>query len=141
MATRRALDRLRFLKLFDYKIAFVRDRVFAEPGASHFTDTLRDTRFPLHEHMQIVGIEHEQACPRERDNGRGPARPPQRRDLAEEMTGAEPNALMLELDLHFSGGDKIHGVSGLAALGDDVSSLDPLRAQEPHDIADIVGLH
>ena len=51
------------------------------------------------------GIEHEQACSRERGNGRGSARPPQRRDLAEEMTGAEPNALVLELNLHFSGGD------------------------------------
>ena len=99
-----------------------------------------DARFPLHKHVQIAGIEHEQACSRERGNGRGSARPPQRRDLAEEMTGAEPNALVLELNLHFSGGDEIHGMSGLASLGDDVSSLHPLRAQQPHDVGDIRGL-
>ena len=92
MATRRALDRLRFFELFDYKIAFARDRLFAQTGAGHFADTLRDARFPLHEHVQIVGIEHKQACSRERGNGRGSARPPQRRDLAEEMTSIQPNA-------------------------------------------------
>jgi hypothetical protein len=54
MATRRAFDRLRFRELFDHKIAFARDRVFAQPGASHFTDTLCDARFPLHEHVSIV---------------------------------------------------------------------------------------
>src|SRR5262249_17687925 len=70
------------------------------------------------------GIEHEQACSRERGTGRGSARPPQRRDFAEEMTGAEPDALVLELDLHFSSRDEVHGMSGLAALGDDVSGLD-----------------
>jgi hypothetical protein len=31
-------------------------------------------------------------------------------------------------------------MSGLAPLGDDVSSLDPLRAQQPHDVGDIGGL-
>src|SRR6516165_9996714 len=137
VASRRALDRLRLFELFDHKIAFRCHRLPAQPGAGHFADVLRDARFPLHEHVQIAGIEHEQACPRERGNGRGSARPPQRRDLAEEMTGAEPNALVLELDLHFSGRHEIHGMSGLAALGDNVASLDLLRAQEPHDVGDI----
>src|SRR5262249_29975907 len=53
------------------------------------------------------------------------------------MTGAEPDALVLELDLHFSSRDEVHGMSRLAALGDDVSGLDLLRAQEPHDVGDI----
>ena len=97
---------IRFFEFFDDQIAFARDHIFAQPSASHFADMLRDARFPLHEHVQIVGIEHEQARSRERGNGRGSARPPQRRDLAEEMTGAEPNALVLEFDLHFSGSDE-----------------------------------
>src|SRR5215470_6569675 len=132
VVTRRALDRLRLFELFDDKIA--------QPRANDFPDMLRDARFPLHEHMQVLGIEHEQACPRERSNRRGSARAAQRRDLAEEMTGAEPNALVLELDLHFASRDEIHGMSGLAALGDDVSGLDLLGAQEPHDVGDIGGL-
>jgi len=137
VATRRALDRLRLFELFDHKIAFACNLLSAQPGASHFADVLRDARFPLHEHVQFVGIEHEQARSRERGNRRGSARPAQRRDLAEEMTGAEPDAFVLELDLHFSSGDEVHGMSGLAALGNDVSSLDLLRAQEPHDVGDI----
>ena len=40
-------------------------------------DMLRDTGFPLHKDVQIVGIEHEQACSREGNNGRGSARPTQ----------------------------------------------------------------
>ena len=62
MATRLSLDRLRFFELFDHQIAFARDHVAAQPSASHFADTLRDARFALHEDVQIVGIEHEQAC-------------------------------------------------------------------------------
>ncbi len=137
MATCRPLDGLRFFELLDDKIALARDDVAAQSGASHFTDALRDTGFPLHKDVQIVGIEHEKACSRESGNGRGSARPAQHRDLAEEMTGAQPNALVLELNLHFSASDEIHGMSGLAALGDNVSSLDLLRAQEPHDVGDI----
>jgi hypothetical protein len=136
-AARRALDCLRFFQLFDHKIPFARDHVTTQPGASHFTDMLRDMRFPLHKDVQIAGVEHEQACSHEGGNGRGSARPPQYRDFTEEMTGAEPNALVLELDLHFSGRDEIHGMSALAALGDNVSSLDLLRAQKPHDVGDI----
>jgi hypothetical protein len=40
---------LRFLKLFDNKVAFRRDDVAAESGANHFADALRDTGFPIHE--------------------------------------------------------------------------------------------
>ena len=126
MATRRPLDRLRFFELFNDKIALARDDVAAQSGASHLMDMLRDTGFPLHKDVQIVGIEHEQACSREGNNGRGSARPTQHRDLAEEMTGAEPNAFVLELNLHFSGRDEIHGMSGFAALGDDVAGLELL---------------
>ena len=106
MVTRRPLDGLRVFELFNDKIALARDDVAAQPGASHLPDVLRDTRFPLHKHVQIAGIEHEQACSREGSDGGGSARPAQHRDLAEEMTGAEPNALVLELNLHFSGSDE-----------------------------------
>src|SRR5439155_4530510 len=74
---------------------------------------------------------------RDGSDGRGPPRAMQRRHLTEEMPGAQPNALVLELDLHFSGRDEIHGMTGLAALGDNVARLDLLRAQQPHDVGDL----
>ena len=52
------------------------------------------------------------------------------------MTGAEPNALLLELDFHFSFRDEIHGMGELAASGDHVTGFDLLRVQQPHDVGD-----
>jgi hypothetical protein len=87
--------------------------------------------------VEVLGIEHEKARSGDGGHGRGPARAAQRRHLSKKMPSTEPNALVLELDLHFSGRDEIHGMRGLAAPGDDVAGLDLLRVQQPHDIGDI----
>jgi hypothetical protein len=108
VATRGSAESLRFLKLFGNKIALSRDCLGAQSGASHFTDAFRDAWLSIHKDVQVVGIEGEKACSRDGSNGRGSSRSAQRRNLAEEMTGTEPNALVLELDLHFSGRDEIH---------------------------------
>src|SRR4029077_14638711 len=50
-------------------------------------------------------------------------------NLAEEMTGTEPNTLVLELDFHLSIRDEIHGMGELAAPGDDLAGFDLLRMQ------------
>src|SRR5258708_39195916 len=49
----------------------------------------------------------------------------------------KPHALVLELDLHVSGRDEVHGMRGLAAPDDNVPDLHLLRVQEPHDIGDL----
>ena len=43
------------------KIAFRADHVVAQAAASRFVDALGDARLPIHEHVEIVGIEHEKA--------------------------------------------------------------------------------
>ena len=83
-------------------------RVEESQRAGHLMDTLCDSRLPIHENAQVVGIEHEQARSSDGGHGRRPARAAQRRDLTEEMTGAEPNALVLEFDFHLSIRDEIH---------------------------------
>ena len=128
MVTRRPLDGLRVFELFNDKIALARDDVAAQPGASHLPDVLRDTRFPLHKHVQIAGIEHEQACSREGNNGRGSARPTQHRDLAEEMADAKTDVLAVEIDVDLAAGDEVHRMSVVAAANDDFACLDRLRS-------------
>ena len=56
---RRALKRLRLLKLFGDKIALRRERLAAESGAHHFVDTLGDSGVPIHQNAQVVSVEHE----------------------------------------------------------------------------------
>jgi len=80
------LNSVCFLEFFEDEVAF-RGDVAAQSAAGHFTDTLCDAGLPIHEDMEIVGIEHEQARSGDGGHGRGSARATQRRDLAEEMTG------------------------------------------------------
>ena len=136
MARSRLLNGVRFLEFFRDNVAF-RSDVAAQSAASHFADALGDARFAIHQDVQIVGIEHEKARSGDGGDGRGSARATQRCDLAEEMTGPQPNTLVLELDFHFSGCDEIHRMRGLAAPGDNIAGLDLLRMQQPHDVGDI----
>ena len=80
------LNSVCFLEFFDDKVAF-RVAVAAQSAASHFTNTLCDAGLPIHEDVEIVGVEHEQARSANGGHGRGSARATQRCDLAEEMTG------------------------------------------------------
>src|SRR5262249_37312 len=134
-AVRRLSDRL--IELFDNKVALARDHVAAHAGARHFTDMLCNAGLAIHEHVQIVGVEDQKARARDRGDGGRPTRAMQRRHLAEEMPSTEPHALVLELDLHFTGGDEVHGMRGLAAPDNDVPRLDLLRVQQPHDVGDL----
>src|SRR5689334_5278288 len=131
------MNRLRLVELFDNKVALPRDHIAAHPGARHFTNMLRDAGLAIHQHVQIVSIQHEKARSCDGGNGCGPARAMQCRHLTEEMPGAEPNALLLEFDFYFSRRDEVHGMGGLAAPDNNVSWLDLLRVQEPHDIGDL----
>jgi hypothetical protein len=47
-----------FLEFFEDEVAF-RSDVAAQSAAGHFTDTLCDTGLPIHEDVEIVGIEHD----------------------------------------------------------------------------------
>ena len=98
---------------------------------------LCDARLAIHQHVQIVGIQHEKARSRDCGNRRRSARAMQRRHLAEEMPGAEPHAFAFEFDLHFSGRNEVHGMRGLATPDNNISWLDLLRVQEPHDVGDL----
>src|SRR5262245_16799141 len=86
-AVRRRVQRLHLLQLFGDKIALRRDCLAAKARPHHLMDTLGDSRLPIHENAQVVGIEHEQAGSSDGGHGRRPARTAERRDLAEEMTG------------------------------------------------------
>ena len=126
MARRRSLNGVRGIEFFDNKVAFRGDAVATQSGPSHLTDALCDARLPIHEDVEIVGIKHQQARSGDSGHGRGSARATQRCDLAEEMTGTQPNTFVLELDLYFPRGDEIHGMRGHAAPGDDIAGLDLL---------------
>ena len=137
MTRRRSLNGVRVLEFFDNKVAFRGNAVATQSGASHFTDALCDARLPIHQDVEIVGIKHQQARSGDGGHGRGSARATQRCDLAEEMTGTQPNTFVLELDLHFPGGDEVHGMRGLTAPGDDIAGLGLLCVQQPHDVGNI----
>jgi hypothetical protein len=126
----RWLNRVCILEFFGDKIAFWADHVAAQAAASHFVDALGDARLPIHEHVEIVGIEHEKARSGDHGHGRGSARAAQCCDLAEEMTGTEPNALALAISTSPAA---MKYMRGLAASGDNVPGLDLLRVQQPHD--------
>src|SRR5215470_20230365 len=113
------LRRFGVLDLLDHDVAARRDDVAAEPAARHFADALGNTRLALHQGMQIVGIEHQEARARGGNHRGGAPRAPQHRDLPKEMTGAEPDALLAELDFDLAGGDEIHRMGWLATARDD----------------------
>src|SRR5262249_58212027 len=54
----RLLNSVCFLRFFGDKVAF-RAAVAAQSAASRFTTTLCHTGLPIHEDVEIVGVEHE----------------------------------------------------------------------------------
>src|SRR5262249_49080775 len=114
------------LDLLDHNVAAGRNDVAADPAAHDLADPFGDARLAFHQGMQIVGVEHQEPRARGRNDGGGSSRAPQHRDLAKEMTGPEPDALLLELDLDLAGGDEIHRMRRLAAARDDGAGLDLL---------------
>ena len=116
MARRRSLNGVRGIEFFDNKVAFRGDAVATQSGPSHLTDALCDARLPIHEDVEIVGIKHQQARSGDSGHGRGSARATQRCDLAEEMTGTQPNTFVLELDLHFPAAMKYMECAGSPRL-------------------------
>ena len=53
------------LEFFDDEVALRGDDIAADPAANDVANTLRDARLALHQGMQIVSVEHQQARARD----------------------------------------------------------------------------
>src|SRR6476646_8553021 len=137
MVTRSRED---LLKFFADHVALGRDDIAPDPTAYDLANALRNARLAIHKGVEVVGVQHQQTRPRDSGNRPRAPGPAQRRDLAEEMAGTKPNALALELDLHFARRDEVHRMCRVATPCDNHSGLDLLGAQQSHDVGDVAGM-
>src|SRR5271163_4705621 len=90
-----------------------------------------ETGIGAHQPVEIVGRETKQPAIAERHDI-GIARPPmEQRQLAEEITGAEPDRLWREPHLDRARRDEIHAVAGIALAQDELARQDEARPQQP----------
>ena len=98
--------RLRVFHLFGGNIAPRRYDLAPEPSAHDVVHALSEARITVHQGVEFVRLQHQEAGARHRDHVRRAARPAQDGDLAKEVPLPEPHALMRELDLDLALGDE-----------------------------------
>src|ERR1043166_5311334 len=87
------------VQLVGHDIALRRDNAVAEAAAGGGVNALGNARVALHQRVQILRVEDEEAGARDRRDRRRAPGAAQHRNLAEEMPGLQAHALVLELDL------------------------------------------
>ena len=87
-----------------------RNGVAANAFFDHVFDALGHSRVALHQGAQVVGVEHKQIGPGDRDDRRGTPCATQYCDLSEKLTDAEAKGLFLGFKGNFNlaRGNEIH---------------------------------
>src|ERR1700726_1394904 len=125
------------VQLFGHDIAALRIERVSEFFARRLLDPGGKRWLAVHQSVKIQGVQYQQACWRHGRHGCRATRAAQRRDLAKELAGAEPQMLVTQLYFHFTVRNEVHRMGGLAAAGDDRAAVHLLRAQHRHHIRDL----